>query len=714
MEGMSVHPRMLRGALVAAVLASFALALRSAPAAAQEPTWTPTITWNTYLGGGTLADGGVDTGYTTDEVQGLALNALGQVLVTGGTDSRTFPGSVGLPSATSDQDVFVARYSEADTGALQGTRVFGGEEDDIGRRVVVNSEGVAFIVGTTRSPTINTAPGTPANVVAPFNGKTYQGGSDAFLARMDPDGRLAWFMYLGSAFNDEGYDLALGPEGSNVVYVVGATSGRRPATPFPPGTAESNVRYRDGEDDVSEGFITKVDVSLPTLPIVQWTRIIGSSEIDRAYAVAAFGNAVYVGGWMGDLVAGGLNALSVWPSGDYNGFVARLNDKGEFTWFTYVGGSGDDDDVRAIHVRPSGDLVLVGNTDSSNFLSPGQGGDDVYVLPMSPIGVEGKGLRIGGTGNERTEGQSAMDSVGNVYVGGRTYSLTGAGLARRGFDSELASTTGNTSDGFIAMVNPGVTEKVWASYVGGLSTGGESEWVRAIAAGPRGQLTLGGVSNAPNVLKQLVGADTTANGGLDGFLFRLEVDLLAPTPGTVTARLVPGSGLDISWKDFTDPETGIIGYEWAIGHAELGEDVRPFQAERGDVTRVTLSTFQPDPQLRYFVTVRAMNGVGRTTTTWTNVLLPAETDGGTGTDGGTDGGTDAGTPDAGTGGGTDAGTTDGGTEEDGDKPPLGWSCATGGGSGALALTGVMVMLALLAMRRERSAMARERSRDPRR
>lgn len=708
MEGMSVHQRFVRRAFVAALFTAFASALSPAPARAQSPTWTPSITWNTYLGGGTLPDGGTDTGFTTDEVEGLALNSRGETVVTGRTDSRTFPGSTGLPSATSNDDVFLARYAASDDGALQATRVFGGDNDDVGRRVVVTPEGVMYVVGTTRSPGINTAPGVPANVVAPFQGKTHQGGSDAFLARMDPDGRLAWFMYLGGAGDDAGYDLALGPDGSNAVYVVGSTSGTAPVTAFPPGTAESNVRYRT---DVSEAFVTRVDVSLPATPAVVWTRIIGSSEIDRAYAVATFGNAVYVGGWMGDLVKGGLNSLSVWGSGDYNGFVARLSDTGEFTWFTYVGGSGDDDDVRAILVRPDGGgIALVGNTDSSNFLGSSLGGSDVYVLPMSPIGVEGRGLRVGGTGDERTEGQAAIDAVGNIYVGGRTYSLTGTGLAFKGFDAELASAPGNTSDGFIAMVNPGVTEKPWASYVGGLGTGGESEWVKGIVAGPRGQLTFGGVSNANGVLKPLPGADTAANGGLDGFVFRLEVDPFAPTPGTVTARLIQGGGLTAAWEGFNDPESGIIDYEWAIGNAGLGQEVQPFRSVGKDVTSVTLANFQPEPQRRYFVTVRATNGVGRTHAVWTSELLPATggTDGGTGTDGGADadGGTDAGTPDAGTGGGTDAGTQDGGTDDDGDAPPLGWSCASGGGTGALALSGLMVMAAFLAMRRERASVAR--------
>lgn len=718
MEGTSVLQRFLRGALGAAVLVPLVLAVLPSRAAAQELTWTPSIYWNSYLGGGTLPDGGVDP-TPNDELESLAVNAQGEVFVTGHTAARSFPASpadAGLPTGTWGRDVYVARFA-GDGQTLRWARVFGGTGEDFGGRLVLGPGGEVYVVGTTASAAINVSPTQPATLVAPFLTRYHQGRRDAFLAKLSPEGALLWFMYLGSSHDDFGRDIVLGPPGSNVLYIVGQTglddgfggnpeSGNTPE-PFPPGNAESNVRFGS-----YEAFVSQVDVSLPNAPSVRWTRIIGSAEIDIAYAVAVQENNVYVGGWMGDLVQGGLFPLSVWGSGDYNGFVARLTNAGEVTWFTYVGGSGDDDDVRAILPRPAGGVVLVGNTDSSNFARNPDGGTpggtDVYVLPMSVLGVEGRGLRVGGSGNDRIEGQAAIDGVGNVYLGGRTFSLTGTGLAHKGFDSELASSAGNTSDGFIAMVNPAVTERLWASYVGGLATGGQPEWVRAVAAGERGQITFGGTSNAPNLLKHFSGADTTLNGGLDGFVFRAEVDILSPEPGTVTAEFLPEGGLRASWSGFTDPESGIIDYEWAVGYAELGQEVQSFRSVGPNVNSVTLN-FQPQPQQRYFVTVRAKNGVGHTRAAFAGPLVPGEVppDAGTPDAGSPDGGTgrpDAGT-DAGTGGDSDAGT--GGDDEDaGGLPPLGWSCASGGGPGALALTGLLTLAVLLARRRERPDGAR--------
>ena len=113
---MSVYLRFLRGASVAALFT--ALALAPAPAGAQG--WSPTITWNTYLGGGTLSDGGIDSTGTSDQIESVALALDGDVIVTGFTDARTFPASpdAGLPTGTSSTDVFVARLDRPSQGFL--------------------------------------------------------------------------------------------------------------------------------------------------------------------------------------------------------------------------------------------------------------------------------------------------------------------------------------------------------------------------------------------------------------------------------------------------------------------------------------------------------------------------------------------------------------------------------------------------------------------
>lgn len=707
MEGMSVHPRFLRGALVAAVSSSLALCLLPASAGAQA--WQPTLSWNTYLGGGTLPDGGVESN-RDDQIEAVALALDGDVVVTGWTNASTFPAGAGLPTASaSKKDVFVARYSP-DGQTLRWARVFGGSEDDLGTRVVVAQDGTAYVVGSTRSSVINIAPGTQAPLSMKYN---FQGRVDGFLASVSQDGNLDWFMYLGSTLDDEARDIVLGPPGTSTVYVVGktgrddgVTGGRSDDTPipFPPNNAQSNERLR-----AFEAFVSQVNVAAPGDPVVRWTRILKSSENDIAYSVTSQGDAVFVGGIMGSTFSGDATTVvrNSFGQGANDGFVARLEGDAGVTWLRYVGGTGDDD-VRAVLARPDGGVAVVGNTDSSSAPVPGSG-TDVYVLKLSGDGFPtGSGLRVGdtGSGSERTEGQAAMDPYGNVFVGGRTTSASG--FALHAFDATLASNGSNASDGFIAMVDSAVEDVIWTSYVGGLAT--SDEWVQGIAAGREGRVMFGGFSNAPNWLIASSGVDRTSNGGTDGFLFSAVVDATPPTGGSVAAQITPEGRLTAMWEAFEDPETPLT-YAWAIGVVPGGEQARPFEYVGRD-TSVTLPLFQPDHEGPFYVTVRATNAAGLSVTASSNAFLAtpkpdAGSDAGTGDGGTSDAGTsDGGTADGGTDGGTsDAGTSDagiGGGDEGDARSPLGWSCAAGGGSGSMALTVLGVMGVLLARRRARS------------
>lgn len=90
-----------------------------------------------------------------------------------------------------------------------------------------------------------------------------------------------------------------------------------------------------------------------------------------------------------------------------------------------------------------------------------------------------------------------------------------------------------------------------------------------------------------------------------------------PIAGTVFDGSVAGVDSDVTndattiyanWSGFSDPETGIAEYEWAIGTTPGGEDEMPF-------TSVGLSTSASEVGpfargLTYYVTVRATNGAG--------------------------------------------------------------------------------------------------------
>jgi hypothetical protein len=104
-------------------------------------------------------------------------------------------------------------------------------------------------------------------------------------------------------------------------------------------------------------------------------------------------------------------------------------------------------------------------------------------------------------------------------------------------------------------------------------------------------------------------------GGFDIGAHEVLPDVTPPAPGTVN----DGTGADIdtqvsttsisaTWSGFSDPESGILGYHWAVGTTTGGQDVRPFTSV-GTATSAT-AELSLTGGATYYVTVRATNGAG--------------------------------------------------------------------------------------------------------
>jgi uncharacterized protein (TIGR03382 family) len=207
----------------------------------------------------------------------------------------------------------------------------------------------------------------------------------------------------------------------------------------------------------------------------------------------------------------------------------------------------------------------------------------------------------------------------------------------------------------------------------------------------------------------------------------LAADTTPPNPGTVNDSI--GSDQDTqditthmtaSWSGFFDPEWPSLEYALAIGTRPCGTEARGFQSVGADLS-YTASGLSLTRGQRYYVTIRAINGVGLSTYVSSDGILVLLADGSTGgapaaepggvctpdlsppdagtPDSGTPGGgADGGTPD----GGADGGTPDGGAPDDGSgelEPVLGWGCGASGGSGGLALLALSALGLALSRRR---------------
>ena len=160
------------------------------------------LKYSTYLGG------------SGEEIAfGVAIDASGEVHVTGETSSTNFPTKNPLQSTLhGEHDAFVVKLT-ANGSAFQYATYLGGEGQDSGSSITLDSSGNAWITGYTFSG------GFPQ-----VNSLAAEGGGfpDIFVAQILANGSaLNFSTYLGGSFGDQGQDLALDSNGQ--VYITGFT-----------------------------------------------------------------------------------------------------------------------------------------------------------------------------------------------------------------------------------------------------------------------------------------------------------------------------------------------------------------------------------------------------------------------------------------------------------------------------------------------------------
>ncbi|MCC7291506.1 MAG: hypothetical protein IT449_05530 [Phycisphaerales bacterium] len=246
-----------------------------------------------------------------------------------------------------------------------------------------------------------------------------KGMGDAYVSWYHPDGAYGGTYTFGATrgapylFN-LAFALDRRPQGG---FVVGGVFNGK--TDFNP-TDGKDVRVPEGEDDA---FIAafKQDFSY------DWTWTAGSNGYENIPAIAVdSAGSVYAAGtysdhlWLGE----GNERRKLVSNGDLDVFVIKLSASGELLWFTSFGGP-DRDYPEAVAVEASGAILLVGtfredvdfDPDGQHFVRISNGGDDLFVLKLTPDGHFDWAKTIGGERTDRAKVVMATSS-GLTYVGG--------------------------------------------------------------------------------------------------------------------------------------------------------------------------------------------------------------------------------------------------------------------------------------------------------
>ncbi len=472
------------------------------------------LDWSTFLGGSSE-----DMGYA------IAIDGDGNAWVTGATSSAGWTsGGFDTTYNGGPDDMFLAKISSE--GQLLWSTYLGGSGSDQGRGIAIDDEANIWITGATTSP---------GWISGGFN-STYNGGEDAFVVKLDPQGQILWSTYLGGSGDDRGLGIAVDADGD--AWITGRTGSDGWVS------GGFNTAYQGGHD----GFVAKVSADGQHL----WSTYLGGANEDygRAIAIDGNGNGWVVGqthssGW----TAGGFQTTY---RGGWDGFVASITPEGELRWSTYLGGSGHDYAL-GVAADPAGGAWIVGQTHSTNFpredsLAPAlAGGADGFLTRLDDAGqVLWSGYLPGGPADDVAHG-IALDAAGDAWVAGRTRS---SGWTSGGFDSVY----NGGDDGFVMRIAGDGSRMLWSSYLGGSA----NELVHGLAADSEGRIWLVGETTSDHWTSG--GFATRRHGPRDAFVGRVYDDGITIAEFTISLSEAPDDAVTVQYT--TSDGTAVADEEY--------------------------------------------------------------------------------------------------------------------------------------------------------
>lgn len=379
--------------------------------------------------------------------------------------------AIGLSMALIAAGVPVPTAAQSALRLAYGT-FLGGSSDDEARAVAVDQDGNIFLAGTTYSE--------------PFPGTSGQRrDTNAFVTKLDPSGtRVLYSTLIGGSDDEEGMALAVDAEGN--AWVTGYTQSddlplRQPL----------QSTYR-GENDT---FVSKLD---PNGDLLLQTYL-GEVGADQANAIALDG--------AGNAYVAGQSASDFGPEVFAKKIVADGSSVGYQAFFGRAPrGFNRGSRASGIAVDAAGNAYLSGTTNTGAFDTGGFQdrcvgydnpiddcpSDDGFVVVLNAAGNAILGGTILGGARSDQATSVALDSAGNVYVTGITFSSdfptrNAWQTEKRGFDT--------FSDAFLVKLAPLAATMIYGTYYGGDGY----EEARGLAVDNAGRAYLTGLTSSDDL-----------------------------------------------------------------------------------------------------------------------------------------------------------------------------------------------------------------------
>ena len=309
-------------------------------------------------GGSALGFGTYLGGASDEQMNAVAIDAAGAVVVAGSTSSVDYPVTAAAFQSTNRSDFLYNEYDacvtrlSATSAAMIASTYLGGAGGDSAGGVAIDSQGRIVVAGRTSSADFPTDAGALQVALS--------GVSDGFIARLGADcTALAGASLLGGSGADEATGVAVASDDS--LWITGVTaSADLPTTSgcLQPSNASAAPATRDA-------FVAHLPGDLRAL---LYGSFFGGSgnDVGNGVAVLTSGLAAVCGGTASGNLPTTADAVMPASAGGGDAFLALFNDAGALAYSSYVGGVGIDA-AYAVAAAPGGDAVVVGVSQSGAF-----------------------------------------------------------------------------------------------------------------------------------------------------------------------------------------------------------------------------------------------------------------------------------------------------------------------------------------------------------
>ncbi len=296
-------------------------------------------------------------GIGNDQGWKVTTDTAGNVFVAGVFSSAVAyfnPIGFGSVNQIGGQDIFLVKYDQ--DGNYLWAKAMGGPGADNCTGASTDLAGNVYISGWFGGSNIDFNVGGTGGQV----NNTGTSGNDAYVAKYDGNGNFQWVRALGGTGNktEQAYSVGVDLQGNS--YTVGWFSSN--TNGFQPDGSSSTYNSTNGSFDC---FIVKYDPN----GVFQWTKTMGGTGDDYAYAVAAdeVGNVYVTGGVTKngatppppDFNIGGTGGTTANWLGDRDAYLAKYDVNGNFQWVKLMGGTNGDNG-NSVAVSRTGNVFCTG------------------------------------------------------------------------------------------------------------------------------------------------------------------------------------------------------------------------------------------------------------------------------------------------------------------------------------------------------------------